>query len=232
MAFGKFNNPIVGAANTLIRAAIRSLNYVAGISGWTINFDGSAEFSNLTSRGSFQSGPTSGAHVLMTSAGLYVYRSNGTLMFAVNTSTEEVNYYDDTGTEYAHFNPLDQLSLTRISNFVSGDVVQFTDTTTLNPVNVRNGNSPSFPFLYGESGRQAFTFTANSRVSITVNLANTQPNNTYVVIATVQIGSNLDILFDLQSLTTTSFTGTLFTRALGTVSGSGVLHWFVAQPLT
>jgi hypothetical protein len=232
MPMGKFNNPIVGAGNTLIRAAIRSVNYVAGLAGWSINFDGTAEFTSLTSRGTFQSGPTSGAHVTMTSSGLFVYRSNGTLMFAVNTSSETVFFYDDTGTEYAHIDPLDQLSVTRISNFNTGDVVQFTDTTTRNPVNVRNGNSPSFPFLYGESGTQSFTFTANSRVSITVNLANTQPNATYVVIATVDIGSNLDILFNLQTRGTTSFTGTLFTRGLGNVSGTGRLHWTVMQALT
>jgi len=45
-----FRNPIV-AGLTLIRAAIRSNNYVAGISGWTINRDGSAEFNNVTIRG-------------------------------------------------------------------------------------------------------------------------------------------------------------------------------------
>jgi hypothetical protein len=47
---GGFNNPVVGALN-LIRKAIRSPNYVPGSSGWSINQDGSAEFSNLTARG-------------------------------------------------------------------------------------------------------------------------------------------------------------------------------------
>lgn len=45
-----FNNPIV-AGTTLVRPAIRSPNYVTGISGWTINADGSAEFNNVVIRG-------------------------------------------------------------------------------------------------------------------------------------------------------------------------------------
>lgn len=45
-----FSNPLV-AGIQLIRSAIRSANYVAGVSGWTINRDGTAEFSAATVRG-------------------------------------------------------------------------------------------------------------------------------------------------------------------------------------
>lgn len=45
-----FRNSIL-AGLTLIREAIRSPNYVAGTSGWSINADGSAEFSDVTLRG-------------------------------------------------------------------------------------------------------------------------------------------------------------------------------------
>lgn len=45
-----FGNSILGGIN-LIRAAIRSPNFVTGVSGWTINQDGSAEFNNITIRG-------------------------------------------------------------------------------------------------------------------------------------------------------------------------------------
>src|SRR5215475_711890 len=51
---GGFNNSIVGGVGNLIRTFIRSPNYVTGVSGWTINKDGSAEFNNLTIRGTFQ----------------------------------------------------------------------------------------------------------------------------------------------------------------------------------
>lgn len=45
-----FRNSILGGIN-LIRAAIRSPNYVSGSTGWTVNQDGSAEFNNVTIRG-------------------------------------------------------------------------------------------------------------------------------------------------------------------------------------
>lgn len=45
-----FRNPVVGGI-TLIRQAIKSPNYVPGVSGWTINRDGTAEFSSVTLRG-------------------------------------------------------------------------------------------------------------------------------------------------------------------------------------
>ena len=45
-------DPVVGST-VLRRPAIQSPNYVAGTAGWTINSDGSAEFNNLTIRGTF-----------------------------------------------------------------------------------------------------------------------------------------------------------------------------------
>ena len=45
-----FQNEVVGGT-TLVREAIRSANYVPGVSGWSINRDGSAEFATGTFRG-------------------------------------------------------------------------------------------------------------------------------------------------------------------------------------
>lgn len=44
------NDPIVGSS-TLRRPAIQSPNFVAGVAGWAINADGSAEFTDLTISG-------------------------------------------------------------------------------------------------------------------------------------------------------------------------------------
>jgi hypothetical protein len=64
---GGFGNPIVGG--TVLRIpAIQSPNYSAGSAGWTINIDGSAEFNNLTIRGTF-----AGTDFVMNSSGLFVY---------------------------------------------------------------------------------------------------------------------------------------------------------------
>lgn len=48
-----FDNPVVGGdQGTLKRDSIKSPNFAAGVSGWIIRRDGSAEFSNVTLRGS------------------------------------------------------------------------------------------------------------------------------------------------------------------------------------
>ncbi|MBG0819131.1 hypothetical protein [Planomonospora sp. ID82291] len=46
-----FQNAVVGGGGELVREAIHSRSYVPGISGWTINRDGSAEFNDVTVRG-------------------------------------------------------------------------------------------------------------------------------------------------------------------------------------
>lgn len=46
-----FQNAVVGGGGELVRDAIHSRNYVPGVSGWTINRDGFAEFAGVTIRG-------------------------------------------------------------------------------------------------------------------------------------------------------------------------------------
>jgi hypothetical protein len=57
-----FTNPLV-AGTTLIRTAIHSADYVTGVSGWTINADGSAEFNNVVVRGEVDVTSSSGSSV-------------------------------------------------------------------------------------------------------------------------------------------------------------------------
>jgi hypothetical protein len=63
-----FENQLVNASNALIRSAIHSPNYVATVSGWSINKDGTAEFDNLTIRGVFE-----GTNFIINSSGLFLY---------------------------------------------------------------------------------------------------------------------------------------------------------------
>lgn len=58
-----FNNAVVGGSDDLIRSAIQSPNYVTAVSGWTINRDGSAEFNDLTVRGTVVLDGTNGLFV-------------------------------------------------------------------------------------------------------------------------------------------------------------------------
>lgn len=77
-----FQNPIVGG-NVLIRPAIQSPNYSAGISGWAIKRDGSAEFNNLTVRGSFSTGFPPDTRITIDS----LYGSTPSVQFYLNPIT-------------------------------------------------------------------------------------------------------------------------------------------------
>jgi hypothetical protein len=63
-----FRNDIIGGAAALIRAAIKSPNYAQGAAGWSINKDGTAEFNNLTIRGTFN-----GTDFILDNSGLFIY---------------------------------------------------------------------------------------------------------------------------------------------------------------
>ena len=57
-----FTNSIL-AGETLVRDSIQSEGYVTGSTGWSINRDGTAEFSDIVSRGSLIAGPNPGQHI-------------------------------------------------------------------------------------------------------------------------------------------------------------------------
>jgi hypothetical protein len=63
-----FANPIIGGGGSLVYPSIHSPNYAAGTSGWTIKKDGSAEFNNLTIRGTFD-----GTDFIINSGGAFFY---------------------------------------------------------------------------------------------------------------------------------------------------------------
>ena len=60
-------NPVVGGT-VLRRPAIQSPNFVTTVSGWTVNADGSAEFNNLTIRGTFD-----GTDYILSATGFFLY---------------------------------------------------------------------------------------------------------------------------------------------------------------
>jgi hypothetical protein len=76
-----FANAVIGGAEFLIRSAIKSANYVAGLAGWRIAKDGTAEPNNATVRGSVSAG--SGT-VLLNAGGIHV--QNGAQQFDINAA--------------------------------------------------------------------------------------------------------------------------------------------------
>lgn len=65
---GGFADPVVTALGTLIKQEIKSPNYVPGVSGWAIFKTGSAEFNNLTIRGTFY-----GTDFIINTSGIFFY---------------------------------------------------------------------------------------------------------------------------------------------------------------
>jgi hypothetical protein len=69
---GGFNNPIIGGGGGLVYPSIHSPNFLTGVSGWTINKDGSAEFNAVVVRGTITAG-----HFIGTGSGLEVVIYSG-----------------------------------------------------------------------------------------------------------------------------------------------------------
>jgi hypothetical protein len=81
-------NPFLGltqAFGSLVLPAIHSPNFSTGVSGWTINKDGSAEFNNLTIRGTFF-----GTTFIINSSGAFFYSAApalGNLVASIATNS-------------------------------------------------------------------------------------------------------------------------------------------------
>jgi hypothetical protein len=58
-----FSNPIIGGGGALVYPSIHSPDYDPGVSGWTINKDGTVEFNNGTFRGQLTAGSISAGSI-------------------------------------------------------------------------------------------------------------------------------------------------------------------------
>ena len=85
-----FSNPIIGGSSVLVRPAIRSPDFVAGSSGWSINRDGSAELNNVTIRGDFATGSAGGPDSYLT----------------INDGTDRttIDFWNAAGTNHGYIN--------------------------------------------------------------------------------------------------------------------------------
>lgn len=89
MAMSPGNQAITGG--TVLRVpAIQSPNYVAGVSGWIVRQDGSAEFNTGTFRGSIEVGSLTGQHFWVnnpnTNDVIDVYNSANKLVFSIDST--------------------------------------------------------------------------------------------------------------------------------------------------
>jgi hypothetical protein len=88
-----FADSIIGGATKLIRAAIQSPNYVPGVSGWSINKSGTAEFDTLIVRTTLigltitiPAGATTGARIIIDDTGIHAYNAANVLVWDLEDS--------------------------------------------------------------------------------------------------------------------------------------------------
>lgn len=86
-----FNNDIAGGNGSLVRNWLQSIDYVAGVNGWRISKDGSAEFNNGTFRGSIEVGSLTGQHFIVNNP------ATGDVIDIYNTANKLVFTIDNTG---------------------------------------------------------------------------------------------------------------------------------------
>lgn len=115
-----FTDSIVGGVGSLIRQYIKSPNYAKGVSGWSINQDGSAEFNDATFRGTvvidaagtslliYDGAPAAGNLILSLSAfaGTDVYGNN----YPGGICTTNANGTASNAGYTSRWNPTDPLS--------------------------------------------------------------------------------------------------------------------------
>lgn len=98
---GGFKNYLTTKLGQLVIAAIQSPNFAAGLAGWIVRKDGSAEFNNLTIRGVFN-----GTDFIINSSGAFFYNgtpASGNLIASITTASGTDPYgnpYQSTITGY------------------------------------------------------------------------------------------------------------------------------------
>lgn len=95
---GGFNNPLVGGGGSLVYPSIHSPDFVAGVAGWSINKDGSAELDNVTIRGILEA-IVGGSLVFQTDQfGDFIwFNSHGAQAIAIVPAKQAMFVYADTG---------------------------------------------------------------------------------------------------------------------------------------
>ena len=84
-----FNNSILGGLTALIRPAIQSPNYIPGVSGWSINKDGTVEFNSGVFRGTVTAGTFIGTNFIINQQGIFLYSGTpaaGNLIIAITNN--------------------------------------------------------------------------------------------------------------------------------------------------
>lgn len=219
---GGFADPIVGGGDQLVRNAIQSQNYVAGVSGWRIAKDGSFEANNGTFRGAVVVGPTTGAHGTVGQAVPTVVQNyyNSFYGFIQTTQFSILLYIDPTHYYYmiVGTGTLNGVAEVFAQGWVIGANIYETDhfeiDASANITNYQavNGASHSSSYLFGAAG-----------IGVPVGLFDIANCN-------MQIGNGVSDLGHFRSTVPANFDKTLIVTGQTTLNGDAVVNGvFFAQ---
>lgn len=164
-----FSNPITGGQGALDIPQIKSPNYVAGVSGWIISRDGSAEFNNLTIRGVFR-----GTNFLINSNGAFFYSGVPALgnLIASITSVAGVDPFGN----FVRAGITSAENVFGTSATLFGSSLEF-DTATANPTRLLINTQGAF--LYDATGGAGHLIAAFAVAAGNDSFGNAYPQGLY-----------------------------------------------------
>jgi hypothetical protein len=128
-----FSDPIINGVNALLREKIMSPDYIPGVSGWSINKDGTAEFSDVLARGDLSgssltipagAGPGT-PRITIDATGINVYDAGGVVLtispFFVSLFLKQIDSLPNGNTQLLMTDPQ---AILAVANG-HGNVVQF-----------------------------------------------------------------------------------------------------------
>jgi hypothetical protein len=216
-----FSNSVVGGAQKLIRQAIQSPNFLTGIAGWIVRKDGSAEFNNLTIRGSFF-----GVNFILNSSGAFFYSgapAAGNLIISIapaagtdgftNAYKQHITIYGSIPT--GGFQRFIQMLATGVPSFR----ISTGDSSEVNPAVFQSGILNA-----GAANRQLLTLLSNATVTGNVvsrlQLASEAADASLGSGATLLSGSSAMAIAEATPGGSTSFT---VTGQLGNAAANGTI---------
>jgi H-type lectin domain len=226
------------AGNTLIAEAIQSQDFVTGVAGWQIAASGSAEFNNLTARGSLITTGSNGSYIRITQVSgapfIFLYPGDApgfTVVDAVIKATEFISGGNSFGSltlqsAQVSSGPIPSVAILQLTSQTSG---------LGSPAQVRATGQlvdavQNHEYMRGQNGSVPISFAAVTSFTQAVVFASAFAA---APIVTTNINSGAGAAAQWHSrainITTTGFTMLVFASAAGTWTNIPV-QWSATEP--
>ncbi|MGH3223577.1 MAG: hypothetical protein ACRDPY_33655 [Streptosporangiaceae bacterium] len=192
-----FSNPIIGGGGALVYPSIHSPDYVTEVSGWTVSKDGSAEFSDVTIRGTILAATIIGALIENSAAdpktsiaadgSVSITNAAGVIIFGISPAGI-LTWYSAAGAVLMQMSPAGILSITdpALVEFPSGAAFENTAAQITSQL---GGTSPAQYINTQIRSASAITAGARDLADLSFNSA-AEDNSSSANLDFIYIGSN------------------------------------------